>query len=90
MAVRIPLVIINGRVEELEQGGFIKNCIETLEFQFPTPAAVWVIEHKLGKRPTVTTLNAGGVEVLGRVTYVDLNTITVTFAKAVSGFAYIN
>lgn len=88
--VYVPLVIINGRVEELKQGDFIKNCTETLEFVFSVPVAVWTIEHNLGKRPTVTTLNSDQIEILGRVEYVDLNTITVTFAKAVAGYAYIN
>lgn len=88
--VYVPLVVINGRVEELEQGDFIKNCTETLEFTFLIPTAVWTIEHNLGKRPTVTTLNLDRVEILGRVEYVDLNTIIVTFAKAVAGYAYIN
>jgi hypothetical protein len=88
--VYVPLVIINGRTEELAQGDFIKNCTETLKFTFTPPVQVWVIPHKLGKYPTVTTLGAGGVEVHGSVEYVDLNTIRVTFSKPVEGVAYIN
>ena len=88
--VYVPLVIINGRYEELKQGDKIKNCAETLTFEFATPAKVWLIEHKLDKHPTVSTTTLTGTIVFGQVDYVDSNTITVTFAKPFSGYAHIN
>lgn len=88
--VYVPLVIVNGRYEELKQGDKIKNCAETLTFEFTTPEKVWLIEHGLDKYPTVSTTTPEGTIVFGQVDYVDSNTITVTFAKPFSGYAYIN
>jgi hypothetical protein len=88
--IRVPLVIINGRIEDLPQNEKIPNCTETLKFEFVTPAAVWVIEHNLDKYPSVSTVTAVGQLVYGSVEYVNSNKITVTFTKPFAGRAYIN
>lgn len=90
MALRVPLVIRNGRVEELPQNEKIKNCYETLQFPFPVPLLEWVITHNLGKFPNVSLVDADGNVFAGEVLYVDENTITVSFTRPVSGTAYIN
>lgn len=56
-----------------------------------TPAAsVWTIVHNLGKYPAVETSDLARNEIYGDVDWVDLNTVTVTFAGAVDGYAYLN
>jgi hypothetical protein len=55
-----------------------------------TPATVWTIVHNLGKFPAVETSDLARNEIYGDVDWVDLNTVTVTFAGPVDGYAYLN
>lgn len=50
----------------------------------------WVINHGLGKRPTVAVVDTSGSVIVGDVRYTGLNTLTITFSAAVSGEAYCN
>ena len=50
----------------------------------------WTITHNLGKKPSVTIVDSADTEVIGQVTYVDLNTIIVSFTTKFSGTAYLN
>lgn len=54
------------------------------------PSATWTIVHMLGKNPSVSVTTSGGDQVEGAVTYVDVNTVTVSFTAAFSGDAYLN
>lgn len=51
---------------------------------------VWTINHNLEKYPSVTIIDTGGSEVEGELTYVDINTIIITFTAAFTGNAYLN
>lgn len=53
-------------------------------------ATVWNVVHGLGKFPAVNVVDTGGNWLLPDVQYVDANTLTVTFATATSGKAYVN
>ena len=57
---------------------------------FPVAASTWVIEHNLGRFPSVTTVDSAGSEITGAVTYDNENKITVVFNSATSGNAYLN
>ena len=59
-------------------------------YTFSTPSTTWTIPHGLGLYPSVTTVDSTGEVILGDVTYVDDENITVTFGEAVSGKAFIN
>ena len=51
----------------------------------------WIIEHNLNKHPSVTVIDsAETVIVPNQITYIDKNTITVSFLSAFSGKAYLN
>lgn len=50
----------------------------------------WVINHSLGKYPSVTVVDSGGTTVVGRVTYQSFSTCTVEFGSAFSGRAFLN
>lgn len=50
----------------------------------------WVIEHNLGKKPSVTLVDEDDTVIVGTVHYDSLNQLTVTFTEAVSGSAYLN
>ena len=53
-------------------------------------SATWTVTHNLGKRPSVTVQDSANDQVDGDVVYNDLNTLTITFSAAFSGFAYLN
>ena len=53
-------------------------------------AATWTINHNLNKFPGVTITTAAGEQVLADVNHTNKNTLTISFAGAVSGFAYLN
>lgn len=52
---------------------------------------IWVINHSLGKFPSVTTIETTNNEVIkGKVTYNNINEVKVEFSIAVTGIAYLN
>lgn len=50
----------------------------------------WLINHQLGRYPSVTVVDSAGTHVIGGVTYVDEFTIRVSFDFQFSGKAYLN
>lgn len=50
----------------------------------------WTITHNLGRRPSVTIVDSGGNVQIGEVLYTSDNEITVSFAAAFGGYAYLN
>ncbi len=55
-----------------------------------TPIKVWEINHYLNKFPSVTIFDSSGAVVMGDINYINLNSITITFADAFSGKATLN
>tara|TARA_R110002096_G_C14619758_1_gene724049 strand:+ start:779 stop:1489 length:711 start_codon:yes stop_codon:yes gene_type:complete len=49
-----------------------------------------VINHNLGKIPSVTVIDGSGNIVHGDIAYTDLNNLTITFNTAFAGNAYLN
>jgi len=54
------------------------------------PAAVWTVNHNLGRFPSVSVVDSAGTLVFGEVRYVSNAQLTVTFSAAFGGKAYIN
>lgn len=52
-------------------------------------ATVWTVNHDLGIRPSVATFSLGGVEIIGAVQHLSINTLTITFNTAIAGTARI-
>lgn len=50
----------------------------------------WMIEHNMGRYPSVTVVDSAGSAVFGDVAYTNENQLTVTFSVAFSGKAYLN
>lgn len=50
----------------------------------------WAITHNLGFKPNVTVVDSAGNIVEGEISYTNSNTLTVSFASAFSGKAYIS
>ena len=57
---------------------------------FSSATATWVINHNLGKYPSVSTVDSAGSIINGAITYNNENKITVVFTSATSGKAYLN
>jgi hypothetical protein len=59
-------------------------------FTQSTPSSVWNITHNLGFRPAVTIVDSAGTIWEGDVTYPDVSHVTLNFAYAFSGTAYLS
>ena len=57
---------------------------------FSSATDTWVINHNLGKYPSVSTVDSAGSIINGAITYNNENKITVVFTSATSGKAYLN
>ena len=53
-------------------------------------SSTWNITHNLGIYPNVTTTDTTGFVIEGETTYPTVNTVTVTFSIATTGFAYLS
>lgn len=54
------------------------------------PSNTWVIIHNLGCQPSVTIVDSAGQVQIGDILYNSENQVTVTFAAAFAGYAYLN
>ena len=53
-------------------------------------SANWVVNHNLGWYPNVTVQDSTGTTVEGNVTYTNAKSLTISFAFAFSGDAYLS
>lgn len=59
-------------------------------FAQSTPSSTWIIQHNLGKHPSVTVVASDTSTVIGDIHYDDLYNLTLTFSAPFSGTAYLN
>ena len=59
-------------------------------FSQGSPSAFWTVAHNLGKYPSVTVIDSAGTTVVGSVTHLDANSLTVAFSAPFSGTAHCN
>lgn len=50
----------------------------------------WVVDHNLGKKPSVTIVTTTDTTVIGEITYNNQNKLTINLSSANSGKAYLN
>jgi hypothetical protein len=55
-----------------------------------TPSEVWTIPHNLGFYPNVTVEDSAGTIVVGEVSYDSPDQLTLTFASAFAGRAFVS
>lgn len=53
-------------------------------------SSTWVITHNLDCKPSVTIVDSGGNVQIGEILYDSNNQVTVQFAVAFGGYAYLN
>jgi hypothetical protein len=63
---------------------------ETYTFAQASASVVWTVQHDLDKFPSVTMVLSTGQKGYGDIVYIDENNLTITFASAESGKAYMN
>ena len=64
-------------------------CTKLFTYKQTTPSTEWLIIHNLDTFPVITTTNMSGGKIQGTETYVDNNTVKITFASPVTGIAYL-
>lgn len=53
-------------------------------------SATWLINHGLGKFPSITVIDSAGEQVEGEVVYLDSNSLQIIFSAAFAGKAFLN
>ena len=64
--------------------------ITQVAYEIEEPQDTWIIQHDLGKYPSVITFSEDGEIIHGHVVYEDANSIRVTFSESIKGKALIN
>jgi hypothetical protein len=54
------------------------------------PSTSWVIQHNLGKFPSITVVDTADTVVVGDYNYTDINNVILTFSAGFAGKAYLN
>lgn len=72
--------------------GTFDEIANTFSFVFhqPVPSAIWIVTHTLGYNPSVNIVDSANEKVYGTVTYIDNNTLQITFAVPFSGKAFLS
>lgn len=85
--------ILNANASEAERRlSSAESAIATIPKSFTyvqsQAATVWTVNHNLGRFPAVSVVDSAGSVVIGDVTYVSVNTLTVAFSAPFSGNVY--
>ncbi len=51
---------------------------------------IWNITHNLGFKPNVSALNSAGDNVEGDISYINNDSLTITFASSLTGVAHLS
>lgn len=62
---------------------------QTFVWVAPSASTTWSIIHNLGRYPSVTLVDSAHSVMLADITYDNINTVTVEFAYATAGSAYL-
>lgn len=69
----------------------ILNRLWTFTYEQGEPSDTWVIQHNLGRNPSVIIVDsAGSVQIPDQITYDNENKITIQFIGAFAGKAFLN
>lgn len=77
-----------GLVDRTELASGIADA-SYIHYQVAT-ATEWIVNHNLGKFPSVTVIDSGGSVVVGNVIYIDENNLKIQFNYEFSGKASLN
>ena len=83
----------NGSLIDTKAYGITKgtsNIDKTYVHTQSSASNTWSITHNLGKFPSVSVVDSAENLVLGDITYINNNSLTISFSATFSGKAYIN
>lgn len=83
-------VIGEGVIDAVQNGNVITITSKTFIFEQGIASDTWIINHNLGKYPSVTLVDTAGTQFQGRVEYIDENNCIVYMNGATKGKAFIN
>lgn len=63
---------------------------QTFVFTQTSASDSWVVNHNLGKYPSVTVVDSAGTTVIGDVQYLDKDNIVIRFSSPFTGIVYLN
>lgn len=66
------------------------QSLTSFTYEQPSAEAEWIIEHNLGKKPSVTAVDSANTQVVGEVEYLDNNNLIVRFKYPFKGKAFLN
>ena len=72
----------------IQTGGMENPQVLNHTHEQTAASAVWLVVHSLQRYPNVTTVDPTGDEVCGAVSYLDMNTVQITFSVPMTGTAY--
>ena len=73
----------------VELGGFLWPTASFV-FNQAIPSDVWVIDHNMGKYPSVFCTDSSDDEIVGDIKHTSVNTVTITYAFPTGGKAFLN
>ena len=80
MKIRVDKIL--GEVREKDFESFV--------FTQGVAASVWIINHNLGRKPSVTVLDNSGCRIFAEEVHLSLNTVEIRFIDATAGSAECN
>lgn len=81
----------DGKIEDFNRAlEIVQRYVTQVTYEIEEPQDTWVIQHDLGKYPSIITLREDGEIIHGHVVYEDANSIRVTFSESIKGRALIN
>lgn len=69
---------------------FVLPASATYTHNQSTSASTWVVYHNMGFFPSVTVVDSGGNMVIGDVSYITDNQVSISFSAAFGGKAYFS
>lgn len=87
MALKKPLIVQSGTVQELPTGDTVVN---EYYHQQDVPAAIWYITHNLGKLPQIIVYDASNKPIIADLVNVGTTSLEVHFSSATSGKAFLS
>lgn len=89
--------MVTGKIDPTILGAMVKdyidiNGVSASSFNYDrggVASAQWIIEHNLNKYPIISIMDDSGNQVEADINYNSLNSVTITFAKPLSGKAVL-
>lgn len=68
----------------------VARAIDTYVHDQAIPESVWVVEHNLGRYPSVTVIDSAGTQFISQVEYNSKDKLTIYMNGSTTGKAYLN